>query len=99
MGNCPILRLAGRSNLRKVSGCFQYIMIEEVFYLLLALPSVVIILLDPAIQLANGVDLYMEASYSSPLMVSCPPPRVGNGSWICSERRPLPECYLFCPSG
>ena len=73
-------------------------MIEEVFNLVMALSSVAVTLLDPMLQLANGVDLYMEAAHSSPLVVSCPP-KVQNGSWICSERRPLPECYLFCPSG
>ena len=73
-------------------------MIENVFNLVMALASVGINLLDPMLQLLNGIDLYMEASHSSPLMVSCPP-KVENGSWTCSERRPLPECYLFCPSG
>ena len=73
-------------------------MIEEIFNLVIALASVAITLLDPMLQLANGIDLYMEATHSSPLVVSCPP-KVNNGSWICSERRPLPECYLFCPSG
>ena len=73
-------------------------MIEEIFNLVIALASVAITLLDPMLQLANGIDLYMEAAHSSPLVVSCPP-KVNNGSWICSERRPLPECYLFCPSG
>ena len=73
-------------------------MIEEVFNLVMALASVAVTLLDPMLQVANGVDLYMEAAHSSPLMVTCPP-RVENGSWICSGRRPLPECFLFCPSG
>ena len=73
-------------------------MIEEVFNLAMALASVAVSLLDPMLQFANGVDLYMEAARSSPLVVSCPP-RVQNGSWICSDRRPFPECYLFCPSG
>ena len=73
-------------------------MIEETFNLVMALASVGVTLLDPMLQLANGVDLYMEATQSTPLIVSCPP-RVKNGSWICSERRPLPECYLFCSSG
>ena len=73
-------------------------MIKEAYNLLMALVSGMTILLEPAVQIANGVDLYMEASLSSPLLVSCPPPP-GKGSWICSERRPLPECYLFCPSG
>ena len=40
----------------------------------------------------------MEASHSSPLMVTCPP-TVENGTWTCSARRPLPKCSLFCPSG
>ena len=73
-------------------------MIEELINLVMALTSVAITLLDPMMQIANGVDLYMEAARTSPLLVSCPP-KVRNGSWICSERRPLPECYLFCPSG
>ena len=73
-------------------------MIEELFNLVMALTSLAITLLDPMLQLANGVDLYMEAAHSSPLFVNCPP-KVENGSWICSERRPLPECYLYCPSG
>ena len=65
---------------------------------LMALASVIIALLDPMLQLANGVDLYIEAVKTSPLIVSCPP-RVQNGSWVCSDRRPLPECFLYCPSG
>ena len=73
-------------------------MIESVFNLLFALASVSLNLLDPMLQLLNGVDLYMEATQSSPLIVTCPP-KVQNGSWTCSDRRPLPECYLFCPSG
>ena len=73
-------------------------MIEEMINLLMALTIVAITLLDPMMQIANGVDLYMEAARTSPLIVSCPP-KVLNGSWICSERRPLPECYLFCPCG
>ena len=73
-------------------------MIEEAVNLLMALVSVTIALLDPMLQLANGVDLYMEAVKTSPLIVSCPP-RVQNGSWVCSDRRPLPECFLYCPSG
>ena len=73
-------------------------MIEDVFNLGLALANVAITLLDPMLQLANGVDLYREASHTSPLVVCCPP-RVQNGSWVCSDRRPLPACFLFCPSG
>ena len=73
-------------------------MIEEVFNLVMALATVAITLLDPMLQLANGVDLYMEAVDSSPLIVNCPP-RVENGSWTCSDRRPLPECYLYCLNG
>ena len=73
-------------------------MIEEAVNFLMALVSVTITLLDPMLQLANGVDLYMEAVKTSPLIVSCPP-RVQNGSWVCSDRRPLPECFLYCPSG
>ena len=73
-------------------------MIEEVINLVMALTSVAITLLDPMMQIANGVDLYMEAVHSSPLVVRCPP-RVDEGSWSCSGRRPLPECSLFCPSG
>ena len=77
---------------------FQIPMIADVFNLGLALANVAITLLDPMLQLANGVDLYREASHTSPLVVSCPP-RVQNGSWVCSDRRPLPACFLFCPSG
>ena len=73
-------------------------MIEEFFNLVFALTTVAITLLDPVMQMANGVDLFMEASHTAPLIVTCPP-RVANGSWTCSDRRPLPECYLFCPSG
>ena len=73
-------------------------MIEEFFNLVLALTTVAITLLDPVMQMANGVDMYMEASYSEPIFVTCPP-RVAAGSWTCSDRRPLPECYLFCPTG
>ena len=73
-------------------------MIEEVLNLVMALATVAITLLDPMLQLANGVDLYMEAVDSSPLIVNCPP-RVENGSWTCSDRRPLPECYLYCLNG
>ena len=73
-------------------------MIEAALNLLIALVSVTIVLLDPMLQLANGIDLYMEAVQTSPLTVSCPP-RVQNGSWVCSDRRLLPECFLFCTSG
>ena len=73
-------------------------MMDVAFNLVMALASVAITLLDPLLQLANGVDLYMEAAHSSPLVVRCPP-RVDEGSWSCSARRPLPECSLFCPSG
>ena len=55
-------------------------MIEKMFNLVMALASVAFTLLDPMLQLANGVDLYMEAAHSSPLVVNCPP-RVQNGSW------------------
>ena len=52
---------------------FQILMIEEVFNLGLAFANVAITLIDPMLQLANGIDLYREASHSSPLVVSCPP--------------------------
>ena len=42
-------------------------MIEEIFNLVIALASVAITLLDPMLQLANGIDLYMEATHSSHL--------------------------------
>ena len=41
-------------------------MIENVFNLVMALANVAITLLDPMLQLANGVNLYMEAVHSSP---------------------------------
>ena len=46
-------------------------MIEELFNLVMALTSLAITLLDPMLQLANGVDLYMEAAHSSPLSFLC----------------------------
>ena len=76
----------------------QCIMIEQFFNLVLALASVAITLLDPVMQVANGMDLLWEADHVSPLIVYCPP-MVAKGSWMCSERQPLPECSLSCPSG
>ena len=52
---------------------FHILMIEDVFNLGLAMTNVAITLLDPMLQLANGVDLYREVSHSSHLVVSCPP--------------------------
>ena len=49
-------------------------------------------------QVANGIDLLWEGDHISPLIVYCPP-MVAKGSWMCSERQPLPECSLSCPSG
>ena len=43
---------------------------EEVFNLALALANVAVSLLDPVLQFANGVDLYMESARSAPIIVS-----------------------------
>ena len=71
-------------------------MIEAALNLLIALVRVTIVLLDPMLQLANGIDLYMEAVQTSPLTVSCPP-RVQNGSWVCSDRRPFQNASFSAP--
>ena len=42
----------------------------EAVQVLLALGSVAVNLLDPLIQLANGIDLYMEAAKTSPIEVT-----------------------------
>ena len=44
----------------------QHIMIEQFFNLALALASVAITLLDPVMQVANGIDLLWEADHVSP---------------------------------
>ena len=41
-------------------------MIKETLNLVMALTSVAITLLDPMLQLANGLDLYMEVTHSTP---------------------------------
>ena len=45
-------------------------LVEDVFNLALALANVAVSLLDPVLQFANGVDLYMESARSAPIIVS-----------------------------
>jgi hypothetical protein len=47
-------------------------MLDNLLNVLLALVSVMVTLLDPMLQLANGVDLYMEATLTAPLEVTGP---------------------------
>ena len=54
----------------KIVGKTTFItMLEEAFQLLLVLATIVITLLDPVLQFTNGVDLFMEATTTSPLEV------------------------------
>lgn len=66
-------------------------MLGSVLQFMIALSRVALDLLDPTLQMANGVDLYYEATRSAPLEVM----RVILNPFLCNhEGSPLRPCVL-----